>query len=128
MKILLALLISLLFSFMANAQVTHYLGTKGEVVDFDTAMIINLPAYRLELASQMAKDSLIDSLQTLYYDQKKQETLLAQQHFQETVEGISEMLAERQEEGREEKPRLKWYRNPILYVGIGLLIGVYLIE
>lgn len=128
MKILLALLLSLSFSFIANGQVTRYLGTKGEVVDFDTAIVISLPAYRLELATQMAKDSLIDSLQTLYYDQKKQETLLAQQHFQETVEGISEMLSEKQEEKQEEKPRLKWYRNPILYVGIGLLMGVYLIE
>lgn len=125
MKLLIALLLGFFCSMAAQAQETHYMGTKGEVVDFDTAVIISLPAYRAEQEALKAKELLIDSLQMYYhFGEKNQQSIMAEQELHQKIEGIAADLSD----VKKEIGRRRWFTNPLLFLGAGMLIGVYFVD
>ncbi len=125
MKRLLISLIFIGFFLPAEAQVTRYLARKGEKVDFDTAIVIKLDVYRKEFQMQQTNNKLLDSLHQVLASQPTQETLLVQQPEEKPGEevpmGPTPPIVK-------EKSRLKWYFNPLLYLGAGLLLGVYVVD
>lgn len=129
MKLLMVLLLCLITSLLitsqpANAQHRLYLATKGERVDYDTAVVISYPIYKQELQRQKQKDFLIDSLQqlNLQYADKTQASIMEQQSLETAVDKSITGINENQV-----RERKRWYRNPIFGLGVGLLIGIYLI-
>lgn len=108
-----------------HAQVSHYLAKKGERVDFDTAMVIKLEAYRQEFREQQAQRELIDSLQNAL-GLKRAETVLAQEP--DPALSPEQTSSLKNEQLSEKRGGLKWYFNPLLYLGAGLLMGVYLVD
>ena len=122
MKRLIIFLICFCSLLPAEAQVTRYLARKGTKVDFDTAMVIKLEAYRKDFEIEMEKSKLIDSLQQVLAAQQRQDTILAERPAPlPAQEKLPEIVVD-------EKKGLKWYFNPILYLGAGLLMGVYLVD
>lgn len=125
MKRLIIFILCLVPHLSSHAQVSHYLAKKGERVDFDTAMVIKLEAYRQEFREQQAQRKLIDSLRNALA-QNRAETVSAQQADPAlSAEQNSSLKTEQLSKKRE---GLKWYFNPIMYLGAGLLIGVYLVD
>lgn len=125
MKLLIALLLCMITTLSVNAQHSRYLGTKGERIDYDTAVVINIDVYRKELQIQHYKDFLIDSLQQVnsMNAEKNQQTVMASQQMEEAVDKSISGLNENQAA----KKNKKWYRNPVFGLGVGMLIGIYLI-
>jgi hypothetical protein len=126
MKSLLTILIFIGSLLPAEAQVTRYLARKGEKVDFDTALVIKLATYRKEFKMQQAQNKLIDSLHQVLSSQQNQEPVLAQQPVELPAEEMQ--VAPAPAVVKEKRQRLKWYFNPLLYLGAGLLMGVYLVD
>lgn len=125
MKRLTLFILCLSLHLSSQAQVNRYLAKKGERVDFDTAMVIKLESYRQDFREQQAQRRLIDSLQYAL-TQKETETLVARQPAPaQSAEQKSSLKTEQLSKKRE---GLKWYFNPILYLGAGLLMGVYLVD
>lgn len=124
MKILIISISVFIISFSARGQVTRYLGTKGEVVEFDSAIIIRLSAYRKELKSMQAKDSVIDTLRSLYLHEKNRNTIMTSKTARDSTE---ELVAKPVALPRRPLFR-RWYFNPLLYLGAGLLLGVYVVD
>lgn len=124
MNRLIALLICIGSFLPAESQVTHYLAKKGTEVDFDTAMVIKLEAYRKEFQIQQAQNRLLDSLHHLLTTQQQQVPSLA---APSAVLTVAEQ-AQGQPVVVKEKKKLKWYFNPLMYLGAGLLMGVYLVD
>lgn len=133
MKLLLAFLLCLMTFFSAHAQQKQkhkqqhrrYLATKGERVEYDTAVVVNVSAYRDDIRLLKRKDLVIDSLRAelnSLYGEKNQQTIMANQQQSAANSSISP------EPGRTEvSKKNKWYMNPIFGLGAGLLIGIYLI-
>jgi hypothetical protein len=126
MKSLFTILIFIGSILPAEAQVTRYLAKKGEKVDFDTAIVIKLEVYRKEFKMQQVQNKLIDSLHQVLTAQKKQEPVLAQQPVAQPSEEMQ--VAPAAPIVKEKRKGLKWYFNPLLYLGAGLLMGVYLVD
>jgi hypothetical protein len=126
MKSLFTILIFIGSILPAEAQVTRYLAKKGEKVDFDTAIVIKLDVYRKEFKMQQVQNKLIDSLHQVLTAQKKQEPVLAQQPVDQPSEEMQ--VAPAPTVIKEKRKGLKWYFNPLLYLGAGLLMGVYLVD
>lgn len=93
-------------------------------MEFDTAIIISLPAYRKDLKAVQLKDSVIDTLQSLYIQEKNRNTIMASQAETAPVE---ESVAEAPLPKARPSFR-RWYFNPLLYLGAGLLLGVYAVD
>ena len=71
-----------------------------------------------------AKDSVIDTLRSLYIHEKNRNTIMANENIRENTEGVV---------ARPVAPPTspvfrKWYFNPLLYLGAGLLLGVYVVD
>lgn len=109
----------------AVAQTTHYIATKEEGVVFDTAMVVKLSAYRKEFKELQRKEKLIDSLQALLAARTMPDT--SQTIYAEPPVAI-QPLPPNLTPDKERNKKLKWYLNPVLSLGAGLLIGVYLID
>lgn len=131
MKLLLAFLLCLMTCFSVQAQQKQqqqhrrYLATKGERVEYDTAVVINVSAYRDDIRLRKRKDFMIDSLKAdlaALYAERNQQTIMANQ---QQSEGNSNIQAELP--GARVSKKNKWYMNPVFGLGAGLLIGIYLI-
>ena len=124
MKILIMLIVAFFISLSASGQVTRYLGTKGEVVEFDSAIVIRLSAYRKEFRSMQAKDSVINTLRSFCIHEKNRNSIMAKEDIRENPEGVVA-----QPVAPPTSPVFrKWYFNPLLYLGAGLLLGVYVVD
>lgn len=110
----------------AEAQVSRYLARKGEKVDFDTAIVIKLAIYRKEFKIQQAQNKLLDSLQQVLTSQENLEPVLAPQPVEFPAEEMQTEPAPTIV--KEKRKNFKWYFNPLLYLGAGLLMGVYLVD
>lgn len=126
MKSLLSILIFIGSLLPAEAQVTRYLARKGEKVDFDTAIVIKLATYRKEFKIQQAQNKFLDSLHQALTSQQNQEPALAQQPVEMPAKEMQ--VAPAPTVVKEKRQRLKWYLNPLLYLGAGLLMGVYFVD
>ena len=113
-----------------SAQHRYYLATKGERIEYDTAVVVHISAYKKDLEILKEKDEIIDSLSNLNnkYEQKIQETIMATQKQEEEKEMLIQNLQELKDNPPQQEKKNKWYLNPLFGVGIGMLIGVYSIN
>lgn len=126
MRILFALLLCFVCCLPVQAQKKHkhqrYVATKGYRVEYDTAIVVSIAAYRDDLRILKRKDFIIDSLQTDLQAERQQQTVMAgnpQQQGEASPEaGLPQSRVSKKN---------KWYKNPIFGLGAGLLIGIYLI-
>lgn len=126
MKFLMTLLLFVFVSFHAPAQHQYYLSTKGERVEYDTAVVVRISAFKEDLLLMKEKDSLIDSLRIVnkLYEERNLETIMAKERQEEAIDKFLTDL----NENPPPPPKHKWYMNPVFGMALGILIGVYLIR
>lgn len=133
MRLLLTILLCLICCLSVQAQQKQkqkhkhqrYVATKGYKVEYDTAIVVNIAAYRDDIRILKHKDFIIDSLQTNLKGlqaERQHQTILANGP-QESAKGDLETGLPQSRVSKKNK----WYKNPIFGLGAGLLIGIYLI-
>lgn len=126
-----ALLLSALTS-----EAQYQLARRGYVVQFDSAVVVNLPTYRAE--SQMIR--LTDSLLLQYKQQVRtfdaiqqasdkritdlQATIALQKTMLQDKEKVSQEISKGLQEIKAGLPKQRWFENPYLLGGVGVIVGV----
>lgn len=105
---------------------THYIANKGERVLYDTAMVMKMSEVRDNFLRDQAKNRKIDSLQniiTSFRNVDATQTIMApKDKYLERVIRIEATV------DRIEKKSPHWTMNPLLWLGVGMGIGLYLID
>lgn len=129
MRLLFAIFLCFICSLSVQAQQKHkhqrYVATKGDRIEYDTAIVVSIGAYRDDLRLLKRKDFIIDSLQTDLMGlqaERQQQTVMANDSQEKGKSSLEAGLPQ----SRVSKKK-KWYMNPIFSLGAGLLIGIYLI-
>ncbi|WP_160164098.1 hypothetical protein [Nafulsella turpanensis] len=104
---------------------SHYVATKGEVVEYDTAMVMNIEEVRRQFEIEQRKDRLIDSLQNLVLRKEENVPAVADAPEQQLFDRI-EKIEKTVDRIAEKKPH--WTMNPLLWLSVGLIAGVYLVD